>query len=186
MELSVSVGVSNHHVHLTEEIYNKLFDEPMTKKKDLKQTGQFASNQVVTIKTEKFEIPNVRVLGPCRNYSQIEISKTDARKLGIDPPVRNSKELDDALTVTLVTPKASIDVKGCIIAKRHIHMSANQAAELGIENLHPIKLIINGDKGGILYGVVKVSERGVLEAHIDTDEAAAMGLNNDDIIEVEI
>ncbi len=186
MEIKVSVGVSNRHVHLTEDVYNQLFDEPMTKKKDLKQLGQFASNQLVTIKTDKAEINNVRVLGPCRDYNQIEISKSDARKLGINPPVRNSKELEDALPITLVTDKASIEIKGCIIAKRHIHMGLEDAKKYGVNNLDNIKLIIDGDKGGILYGTVKVSEDGVLEAHIDTDEAAAMGLESEDIITVEL
>ena len=186
MKMEVSVGVSNRHVHLTEEMYAQLFDEKMTKRNDLKQPGQFASNQLVTIKTEKSEIPNVRVLGPCRSYNQIEISASDARKLGINPPVRDSGDLDDSLVVTLVTDKASIDVKGCIIARRHVHMSVLDAKKYGVSNLHPIRLIIKGKKGGILNGVVKLSEKGVLEAHVDTDEASAMGLNTGDMIEFEI
>ncbi len=186
MELKVSIGVSNRHVHLTESVYNKLFDSPLSKKRDLNQIGQFASEQVLTIKTEKSEIQNVRVLGPFRDYNQVEISKSDARKLGLNPPVRNSGDLRGALKITLVTDKASIEVIGCIIAKRHIHMNTLQAEKLGIKNLQPMRLIINGEKGGVLNGVVKVSDDGYFEAHIDTDEASAFGLDSTDEVTVEI
>lgn len=186
MKLKVKIGVSNHHVHLKKETYEALFDEPIKKKKDLNQIGQFASEQTLTIKNDKCEIPNVRVLGPFRNYDQVEISKSDARKLGIDPPVRDSGDLKDALEITLVTEKSSVVVKGCILAKRHIHMNTTEALKLGIKNLQPMRLIIDNEKSGTLNGVVKVSDDGYFEAHIDTDEAAAFNLNNNDEVEVEI
>jgi putative phosphotransacetylase len=186
MRMNVSIGVSNRHVHLTQETYDKLFDEPMTKKKDLSQPGNFASNQTVTIKTEKAEINNVRIVGPCRNYNQIELAKSDARRLGIDPPVRNSGEVEDAAVVTVITDKGSIDLPNAIISRRHVHMHTSMANELGITNYDTVKIIKEGDRGGVLYGVVRVSDRATLECHIDTDEASAFGINQGDILTMEI
>ena len=121
--MKVTVGVSNHHVHLKQSDLDILFGCELTKKSDLKQPGQFASFEVVTIKTDKSEINNVRVLGPVRNYTQIEISKTDAYKLGLNPPVRSSGNLDNSEIVTLIGPNGSIKTDGCIIADRHIHIT---------------------------------------------------------------
>jgi len=185
METKVSVGVSNRHVHLTEETYKMLFDEELTKKNDLNQIGQFASNQTLTLKTEKTEIPNVRILGPFRSYNQIEISKTDARKFGLNPPVRDSGDVANSEKITLVTPKAEITIEGCIIAHRHVHMNTKEALELGIKDKQPCTLKVPGIKGGTLNAVFKVSDDGFFETHIDTDEAAAFALNSGDLIDLE-
>ena len=137
------------------------------------------------MKTEKTEIPNVRILGPFRKYNQIEISKTDARKFGLNPPVRDSGDVANSEIITLVTPKAEITIEGCIIAHRHVHMNTKEAAELGIKDKQPCTLKVPGIKGGTLNAVFKVSDDGFFETHIDTDEAAAFALNSGDIIDLE-
>lgn len=185
MKKRVKVGISNRHVHLTNEVYNTLFLHPLTKKRDLTQIGDFASNQTVTLKTEKGIIENVRVIGPNRNYNQVEISRSDARKLGLNPPVRKSGDLIDSETITIVSEKDSITLKNvCIIAERHVHMCIQDAKKLGISNEDLVQILVKGDKSCILDAHVKVSENGVLAFHIDTDDANAAGLNQDDEVEI--
>jgi len=124
-----TVAISNRHVHLTKETYTKLFNEPLTIKKPLNQIGEFASNQTVTLKSPKGIITNVRVLGPFRAYNQVEISRTDAYRLGLNPPVRTSGDLEDSETITLIGTKAELTLKNvCIQAERHIHMNKYKAA----------------------------------------------------------
>lgn len=175
--MKVSIGVSNRHVHLCEKDLFLLFgdDFKLDVKKELSQPGEFASNSVVTIKTDKDVIENVRVLGPVRNYTQVEVSKTDSYKLGINPPVRDSGDLDGSVGVTLIGPKGSVDLdKGCIIATRHIHITPNKVKELGLEGIKKVSVKIDGPKGGILSNVVlKTSENYAYEMHIDTDDANA-------------
>ena len=114
--MQVILGVSNRHVHLKEEDYKILFgDEPLNKVKDLRQPGQFASDKLVTIKNGDREINHVRVLGPIRNYTQVEISKTDAYTLKLNPPIRTSGDLEGSSPITIIGPKGKIDLKeGCI------------------------------------------------------------------------
>lgn len=185
MKSKINVGVSNHHVHLTKETYNKLFSEPIKKKNDLHQIGEFASEQVVTIKTEKDTIENVRVLGPFREYNQVEVSRTDAYKLGICPPVRRSGDLENSETITLVGDKGSITLENsCIIANRHVHMNGELALELGVVDNQQVKIIVGGEKACILYAFVKISDNGFYELHIDFDDANAAGLKNGDEVEI--
>ena len=157
--MKVNVGVSNRHVHLKKQDLDILFGTDLTIKNKINQPGQFACNEVVTIKTEKSEINNVRVLGPTRNYTQIEISKTDAYKLGINPPVRSSGCLENSEVVTIIGPKGSIKTNGCIIADRHLH-------------------ITNED------GTEKESAEADFEVHLDTDDANAFLLKNGDEVEI--
>jgi putative phosphotransacetylase len=186
MIYEVSVGVSNRHVHLNAETYRSLFDDDMSLYKPLNQIGQYASDKKVTIRTQENEIKNVRIVGPLRSYNQVEISKSDARKLGINPPVRDSGDLTEASKVTLVTDKSSVSVDACILARRHVHMNSEKAESLGVKNHQEVKLIVDGPKGGILNANVKVSDDGFYETHIDTDEAAAFGLENGSVISLEI
>ncbi len=181
MEKSIRIGVSNRHVHLTEEVYYQLFDEPISKKKDLHQIGEFACDQVVKIKTAKNEIANVRVLGPFRDYNQVEISKSDAYFLGINPPVRKSGDLKNSETVTLVTQKGSITLnESCILADRHVHMNPLMAKELGVTDGQIVQIKVKGDKSCLLDAHIKVSENGYFELHLDFDDANACDLKNDD------
>ncbi len=182
---TVTVGVSNRHVHLTEEVYNQLFSEPLAKEVDLHQIGEYVSQQVVTIQTAKGKIEKVRVLGPFRTYNQVEISKTDAYLLGIQPPVRRSGDVANSETVTLVTNKGSVVLpNSCILAERHVHMSPAMASELGVQDQQMVKILVRGDKACILYAHLKVSENGYYELHLDFDDANACGLKNGDIVEI--
>ena len=186
--MKVSIGVSGRHIHLTREHLEILFgtDYKLEKKSDLKQPGQFASNALVTLKTDKSIIEHVRVLGPLRDYTQVEISKTDAHKLGINPPVRNSGDLIDSSPVTIIGPMGSIDLKyGCIIATRHIHIRPEQMRAYGFEGRKTVNVKLPGEKGGIIYNVyLKVSEESFFEMHLDLDDANAHLINNGDIGEI--
>ncbi len=186
--MKVSIGVSGRHIHLTREHLEILFgtDYKLEKKSDLKQPGQFASSALVTLKTDKSIIEHVRVLGPLRDYTQVEISKTDAHKLGINPPVRNSGDLIDSSPVTIIGPMGSIDLKyGCIIATRHIHIRPDQMRAYSFEGRKTVNVKLPGEKGGIIYNVyLKVSEESFFEMHLDLDDANAHLINNGDIGEI--
>lgn len=186
--MQIQVGVSNRHVHLKKEDLKTLFGEEyeLSFFKELKQPGQFASNEKVTIKTEKAEISNVRILGPVRNYTQVEISKTDAFKLGIEPPVRTSGDLKNSSPITIIGPKGSLNLtEGCIIADRHIHITEKQMEEFGLNNLKEVRLKAEGIKGGIIEHVsLKAAENSYFEAHLDTDDANAHLINDGDILEI--
>lgn len=186
--MKISIGVSNRHVHLTKEHLIILFgnDYELEKKNDLTQPGQYASNSLVTIKTDKAEISNVRVLGPVRNYTQVEISRTDAYKLGLNPPVRNSGDLEGSSPITIVGPNGTVVLnKGCIIANRHIHILPSQMKMYGLEGMKKVNVKLNGEKGGIITNVyLKVSNEAFFELHLDTDDANAHLIKNGDIGEI--
>lgn len=183
--MKVKVGVSNHHIHLKEEDLKKLFGEEhiLEKDFDLNQPNQYASLDYLTIKTDKSEINKVRVLGPVRPYTQIEISKTDAYKLGINPPIRDSGDLLDSETVTLVGPKGSIITDGCILAHRHIHLNKAMKDEYHLDDVVSVK--IDGIRGGVLDNVrCKMIDEAYFELHLDCDEANALGLKTGDEVEI--
>lgn len=177
----VPIGISNRHIHLKQEDYDTLFpNEPVKKKKDLKQPGEFAAEQTVTISGPKGEIPNVRLLAPLRSISQVEISKTDARKLGIDAPISLSGDLSKAEEVILKTTDGSIKIKGCIIAKRHIHMTNKEAIALNLKKGDIVKVEVNTPERKTIFDdvVVRPNEKFILEMHIDTDEANAANISS--------
>lgn len=183
----VKVQISNRHVHLTEEIYNKLFDEALTKKKDLNQIGQFAANQTLNVLTDKYEFKNVRIVGPFRSYDQVEISKSDARKLGLNPPVRTSGDLKGSETITLRTPKATITLEeSCIIADRHVHFNSSEAEKYNVKDKDKLKIHIMGEKRGTIEAFAKVSDDGFFEVHLDTDDANAFLLEGGDELVLEV
>ena len=187
MNFKVMVGVSNRHVHLTKEVFDKLFDTDMECVRALKQTGEFASNLYVTIEGPKGKIEHVRVLGPLRNYVQVEVSALDAFTLGVEPPVRKSGDLKGAATVTLHSEKGSVVVpESCILAQCHIHMSLEDLKKYGVNNEQVVKVHVKGKREGIFFAHIKASENGVLEFHIDRDEANAMLLKNNDELIVEV
>ncbi len=174
MEWKVIVGVSNRHIHLKKETYELLFNEKLEKKKELKQTGEWASHQTVTLKGPKGAIENVRILGPFRKYDQVEISKTDAHILGINPPVRKSGDLRNSETITIVNGENNITLENtCILAENHIHMNYEDLKKYNVEDGDIVEVKINKARKGILYAHIKASEKGVLEFHIDKDEANA-------------
>lgn len=185
--MKVILGVSNRHVHLNKNDYYTLFgDEPMNKVKDLRQPGQFASDKKVTIKNGDRQIENVRVLGPIRNYTQVEISRTDAYTLKLNPPIRTSGDLDGSSPITIIGPKGEINLdKGCILANRHIHISPEEVKKYNLEGVKKVKVKIDGEKGGILNNVyLKIIEPSLLEMHIDTDEGNAFGVKTGNVLEI--
>lgn len=182
----VPVGVSNRHVHVTKETFAILFgeDAQMTKKSDVKQPGQFAANECVTVAGPKGEFKKVRILGPERKVDQVEISKTDCFKLGVRPNVRMSGDLGGTDGLTLIGPKGQVTLdEGCIVALRHVHMLPDQAKELGFSDGEIVEIETFGDRSGIFGNVVmRISDASALEMHIDTDEANALGIKNNDLV----
>lgn len=173
----ILVETSARHVHLSKEDLAKLFGEgsELTFKKALSQPGQFASEERVKLVGPKKEIANVIILGPVRPATQIELSYTDARTLGIDAPLRESGNVAGTPGLKLVGPAGEVDVaEGAIIAKRHIHMTPEDAENYGVENGQIVSVRIDSERSAVLGDVVvRVSPKFSLAMHIDTDEANA-------------
>ena len=184
----VPVGVSARNVHLTQEHVEVLFGKgyQLTKKKDL-MGGQFASNEQVTIVGLKLRaIENVRILGPVRKQTQVEISATDARTLGIKAPIRESGNVAGSAPIALVGPKGALYLKeGCIIAMRHIHMSPKDAEAAGLKNGDVVSVKADNERGTIFnHVVIRVNPSFTLEMHIDTDEANAADIKQGDTVTI--
>lgn len=184
----VPVGVSARHVHLTREHVEALFGPgyQLTRKKDL-MGGQFACNEQVTIVGLKLRaIENVRILGPVRKQTQVEISATDARTLGIRAPIRQSGDIAGSAPIAIVGPKGAIYLnEGAIVAMRHIHMSPRDAEAAGLENGDIVSVKADNDRGTIFsHVVIRVDRSFTLEMHIDTDEANAAGIKQGDTVTI--
>ena len=184
--MQVKIGVSNRHIHLCKEDYDILFGNiEMEKVKDLVQIGEFASNLVVEIITPKSKISKVRLLGPLRAYTQVEISKTDCYTLGIDAPVRASGDLSGAEVVTIVGPNGTITRPCAIIANRHLHINHEDRISLGLESVEKIQVKVGSEKTATLDSVyIKESPNGVLELHLDTDDANANLVKSGDLADL--
>lgn len=184
----VPVGVSARHIHLTQEHVETLFGQGyrLTKKKDL-MGGQYACNETVTVVGLKLRaIENVRVLGPVRKASQLEISATDAMKLGVAAPIRESGNVAGSAPVAVVGPKGVIYLQeGCIIAMRHIHMSPADAAAAGVRDGDIVSVKADNERGTVFNQVkIRVNESFTLEMHIDTDEANASKIKTGDKVTI--
>ena len=184
----VPVGVSARHIHLTQEHVETLFGKgyQLTKKKEL-MGGQFASNEAVTIVGLKLRaIENVRVLGPVRNSSQVEISATDAIKLGVKAPIRPSGDIKGSAPIAVVGPKGVIYLnEGCIIAKRHIHMAPKDAEAAGVKDKDIVSVKADNERGTVFNNVqIRVDDSFTLEMHIDTDEANAAKIATGDTVRI--
>ena len=184
----VPVGVSARHIHLTQEHVEVLFGEGyhLTKKKEL-MGGQYACNETVTVVGIKLRaIENVRVLGPVRKASQLEISATDAMKLGVAAPIRESGNVAGSAPVAVVGPKGVIYLEeGCIIAMRHIHMSPADALAAGVHDGDIVSVKADNERGTVFNQVkIRVSESFTLEMHIDTDEANASKIKTGDQVTI--
>lgn len=184
--LDIPVGVSNRHVHLCREDMDILFGygSMLTRFKAVKQPGQYAAEEVVTLRGPKGELKNVRVLGPLRNTTQVEISVADGFALGAKAPVRMSGDLLDSPGIEIIGPKGRV-VKdnGMIVAWRHIHISPQEAELHGLRDGMKIDVRIDGPRGGVLsHVVVRVTADAVLEMHIDVEEANGFGLRNGDTV----
>lgn len=182
--MTVPVGVSARHIHLTKEDVEKLFGAgyQLTKKKEL-MGGQFAANEQCTIVGLKLRaIENVRILGPVRSKSQVEISATDARTLGVNAPLRQSGDTAGSAPVALVGPKGVIYLQeGCIVAARHIHMTPGEAASASLRDGDYVSVRMGNERGAVLDNVkIRVDASFSLEMHIDTDEANACQVKQGD------
>ena len=174
----IPLGVSNRHMHIRKDTFHQLFgpDVELSSYRDLYQPGEFAAEQVVTIVGPKMRsIQNVRILGPYRDYDQIELSLTDAIGLGIHPPIRNSGDLHDAAPLTIAGPKGSVFLQKCaIVANRHVHMAPRHAQKFGVQDGDYCKIHIGGDKPTTFEKVlVRVRAGWKLQMHLDTDDANA-------------
>lgn len=184
----VTVGVSNRHVHLDAASLETLFGpgyelEPF---KELSQPGEFASSAFVDIEHDGYRIERLRVLGPLRGKTQIELSETDARSLKMTLPVRSSGKLEGTPGLRISGPAGSLDLKeGCIIASRHIHLHSSDAQRLGVKDGQTVHVRMLGEKSGVIGDVVcRVSDRYSFELHIDTDDANAFLQKTGDIAEI--
>ncbi|MBQ1182915.1 MAG: phosphate propanoyltransferase [Clostridia bacterium] len=180
---TVPVGVSNRHIHLSKEDLETLFGAgyELTPIKDLSQPGQFACKEQLTIIGPSLRpIEGVRVLGPVRKESQVEISRTDSFTLKVKPPVRESGDIKGSAPITIVGPKGIVTLKeGCIIANRHIHMSDEEGKAFGLNDGDYVTVEVNGERRTTFYDVqVRVNKAFRLEMHIDTDDANAAGIGN--------
>lgn len=180
----IPVGISNRHIHLTREDCDTLFGPgyELTPLKDLSQPGQYACKEQLTLIGPSLKaIEGVRVLGPLRKASQVEISKTDSYTLKVKPPVRESGDVKGSAPITIVGPKGLVQLKeGCILANRHIHMSPSDGEKYGVKDGDYVSCMTCGDgKRTLLYDVqIRVSDKFILEMHLDTDDANACGLVN--------
>ena len=182
----VPVGVSARHVHLTQADVETLFGPgyQLTRKKEL-MGGQFASNEQVTIVgTKRRASENVRILGPVRKASQVEISQTDAMKLGVRAPLRDSGDIKGSAPIAVVGPKGAVYLKeGCIVARRHIHMSPADARAAGLKDKDVVSVTANNARGTTFDEVlIRVDDSFTLEMHIDTDEANASNIKTGDAV----
>lgn len=179
----VPVGISNRHIHLTREHVEILFGKgyQLTKIKDLSQPGQYACKEQLTIVGPSMRaIEGVRVLGPERKKSQVEISRTDSFTLKVKPPVRESGDLVGSAPITIIGPKGIVTLsEGCIIANRHIHMSEDEGRALGVVDGEYVDVEMKGERRSLFYDVqIRVHKDFRLEMHIDTDDANAAGVGN--------
>lgn len=178
----VLVEISARHVHVTEEDLETLFGKgyQLTVKKELSQPGQFASNEKVKVIGTKGEFPAVSILGPCRKATQVEISLTDARSIGVSAPVRESGDVAGSGACKLVGPAGEVELKeGVIAAKRHIHATEADAERMGLTNGQIVSVEIpTSNERSLIFGdvVVRVSNSYALAMHIDTDESNAAGM----------
>ena len=177
----VLVEISARHLHVTEEHLEILFGKShkLTPKKDLSQPGQFASEERVTIVGPKREIANVSILGPCRKATQVELSLTDARSIGVTAPIRESGDVKGSGACKIVGPCGEIEItEGVIAAKRHIHMTPADAENFGVTDGQVVSVKVDTDGRALTFGdvVIRVSENYALAMHVDTDEANAAGV----------
>lgn len=183
--MNIKVGISNRHVHLNEEDYKTLFGGLiLTKRNDLSQPHQYACNETVTIKTPKSSIEKVRILGPFRDYTQVEISKTDSYKLGINPPVRDSGNLAGAALITIEGPNGTVEKECAIIPTRHIHINEKDRIKYNLKNIDKVEIRVSGEKGSILENVNIKEGDFVPELHLDTDDANACLLKEQSEVEI--
>ena len=179
----ILIEVSARHVHVTTEDLETLFGKgyQLTPKKDLSQPGQYAAAERVDLVGPRSTIKNVSILGPVRAASQVEVSMSDARTLGLNPSIRESGNIDGTIGVQLVGPVGSVTLdKGLIVAKRHVHLTPEAAEAQGVVNGQVVEIKVHTDDRSMTFGdvVIRVSEKFAPAMHIDTDEANAAGITS--------
>lgn len=184
----IPVGVSNRHMHLSQEDLNSLFGEgyQLVKTKDLSQPGQYACKETVTICGPNGAIEKVRILGPVRGMTQVEILEGDCYKLGVTTEPRLSGDLKLTNGITIVGPKGTVQIpEGLIVAQRHIHMTPIDAEHYGVHDGQMVSIEIDGSRGGIYKNVaIRVTDKSALELHIDMEEANAMNVSSSTKVQI--
>lgn len=182
--MKILVETSARHIHVTDETLEKLFGKgyQLTVKKMLSQPGQYASNERVTVVGPKRELANVSILGPTRKVNQVELSATDARSIGVAAPVRGSGDVAGSGACKLVGPAGEVELsEGVIIAKRHVHMTPEDAQALGVTDRQVVKVATGREERKLVFDdvVIRVSEKYATAMHLDTDESNAAGCPNE-------
>lgn len=176
----IPVGISNRHIHLSRKHVDALFGDgyELTKLKDLSQKGQYACKETITICGPKGALEKIRVLGPIRSKTQVEVSLGDCRKAGVSPCVKLSGDLKETPGVTLIGPKGSVQLEeGVIVAQRHIHMTSKYADHFGVSDGDLVNIKVEGLRGGILNNVsIRTNDSFTLECHLDVEEANSLGI----------
>ncbi|CAM4273115.1 putative phosphotransacetylase [Paenibacillus endophyticus] len=184
----VTIGVSARHIHLSQEHVELLFGKgyELTEMKPLSQPGQYAANETVAVSGPKGSFAKVRILGPARKQTQLEVSRTDAFALGVNPPVRESGNIQGSAGIKLQGPAGELEIEeGVIVAARHIHFHTSDAERYGVADKQLLRVRFPGERGVIFEQVVaRVSDQYALDMHIDTDEANAAGVKNGDKAEI--
>ncbi len=193
MKKPIPIGVSPRHVHLSKEDFHRVFgpEESLTRVRDLSQRGQFAAQQLVTLATPVGRIENVRVLGPFRSASQVELAKTEAVRLGLNPPVRDSGDHEGTPGITLIGPAGRVEIpRGVILAQRHVHMTPADARAYGVIDKEIVFMAVATPPGDApsaprttIFGdvLIRVDENYRLDFHLDTDEANAANVRTGDL-----
>jgi putative phosphotransacetylase len=184
----VHIGVSARHIHLSKEHIAVLFGQGYELQilKELSQPGQYAAVEVVSVQGANGGMDKIRILGPARGATQLEISRTDAYSLGVNPPVRQSGSLEGTPGIKVIGPLGVVVLdQGVIVAARHIHFHTTDAESIGIKDQQLLKVKLNGERPLILEHVLaRVSDQFALDLHIDTDEANAAGVKTGEFAEI--
>ena len=181
LQLQVVVGVSNRHAHLSAGDLATLFGlDAMTVYRRVRQPSDFAAEQTVRISGPRGAFPKLRLMGPCRAKTQVELSLTDCVTLGITAPITQSGHLDEAGPIDIEGPAGRIHVPhGVIVAARHIHMGPSHARAWGLADQDRVSVAFGGERGGVLENlIIRIKDDWVPEIHLDTDEANALGLRD--------
>lgn len=188
MKTKLPIALSNRHIHLSQEHLDVLFGKgyELTKSKDLSQPGQYACEEKVDVIGPKREIKGVRILGPVRGDTQLEVSIADAFSLGIQPLIRNSGDIANTPGAKLIGPKGEVDLEdGIIVAARHIHMHTRDGEDFGVKDNEIVKVKTDGPRGLVFDNVlVRINDTYALEMHVDLEEGNAAGLKNCDTVEI--
>ncbi|WP_422486520.1 phosphate propanoyltransferase [Gudongella sp. DL1XJH-153] len=188
MKKTLPIALSNRHIHISQEDLDTLFGEgyELTKMKDLSQPGQYACEEKVDVVGPKKTIKGVRILGPVRPDTQLEVSITDAFTLGVAPVVRNSGDVAETPGAKIVGPKGEVEIdKGIIVAARHIHMHTTDGEEFGVKDGEIVSIKIPGPRGLVFDNVlVRVNPNYALEMHVDIEEGNAAGIRNGDMVDI--